>query len=365
MSVEVLQRKMIIHEARHDLESFYWLLLWLVLRHTRHSELDYHGRLEDLFDQKTEEKCADTKKLWLMRDVEGFEVLDNAPLNELLKDFAKLCDANSELKPPLRAPSPVTYANALQLFDRALGRPDWPQGDKAIIFQPEEGPEMVHEARPRSTWASTNQSALARLSQRGANVAPRGSRSLIEDDCPDAAAANMLPIAGGSLVGDADPHTPRTVNSASDAPAIERQQSRRYMSDPNSPSPSVRGQMRPPPLPLRAQLPFPNAGGVRAASEELSHLRSHSAGQAASILPLKHIRSRSSDAIQPLKRNESLESRRTERRKRSHEEYVADAGELGQQSSSKRTRTQSRPQAPLPSTHKMELRKRTKSHTQR
>lgn len=58
MAVEVLQRRLVIHEARHDLESFYWLLLWLVLRHTRLSDYDVHGTLKDLFDHVKEEKCA-------------------------------------------------------------------------------------------------------------------------------------------------------------------------------------------------------------------------------------------------------------------------------------------------------------------
>ncbi|EPT01867.1 hypothetical protein FOMPIDRAFT_1161088 [Fomitopsis schrenkii] len=213
MAVEVLQRKMVIHEARHDLESFYWVLLWLVLRHTRHSEYDYHGRLKDLFDQITEEKCADTKKLWLMRDVEGFEVYDNPPLNSLLEGFAKLCNGNSELEPPLRVPSPVTHRSVLELFDRVLGRSDWPESDRAILFKPEEDVEQVCEARPRSTWASTNQSILSRLSQGGANTATRSSRSLIQDDYPAVLGSNMLPISGGSLTSDADPHTPRTVSS--------------------------------------------------------------------------------------------------------------------------------------------------------
>lgn len=54
----MLQRRLVIHEARHDLESFYWLLLWLVLRHTRLSDYDVHGTLKDLFDHVKEEKCA-------------------------------------------------------------------------------------------------------------------------------------------------------------------------------------------------------------------------------------------------------------------------------------------------------------------
>ena len=360
MSVEVLQQKMVIHEARHDLESFYWLLLWLVLRHTNHSEYDCHGRLKKLFDQITEEECADKKKLWLMRDVKRFKIYDNAPLNDLLKEFSVLCNANSELEPPLQAPSPVTHANVLQLFDRVLERPDWPQNDKARLFIPKQDPELVHEARPLTAWGSTNQSTLARLNQSGASAAPRTSHSLIQDDHPVATVAEAI-IARGSLAANAGPHTPRTVFSASEVPAIERQQSRRYMSDPNSPSPSARGKMPPPPLPLRIQLPFPSVGGVRAASERPGRLGSHSAGKAAGMPPPTHVRSRSSDAIQPPKSSEGNGQPRTERRKRSHEEYAVDAGEVREQSSSKRTRTQSGPQVPLPSTHGMELRKRTKS----
>ena len=365
MSVEVLQRKMIIHEARHDLESFYWLLLWLVLRHTCHSDADPHGRLKKLFDQATEEECADTKKVWLMRDAKHFKVYDNAPLSDLLKKFAELCNANSDIDPPLKTPSPLKHKRVLDLFDSVLGRADWPAGDRAILFKPEDDPEQVHEARPRTTWTSTHQGVLPGMRQGGVNAAPRNSRSLIQDDYLSATISNMLPIAGGSHAVDAEPHTPRTVSSASEVPGVEKQYARRYMSDPNAPSPSLRGQMRPPPIPHRSQLPFTRSNSARAASDGPSNLPSRSAGRAASIPPPTHIRSWSSGAVQPPRRTVSSQSKRSERRKRSHEEYTMDAGEPREQSSSKRTRTHSGTVAALPSTHGMVLRKRSKSQTQR
>ena len=27
----------VVHDVRHDIHSFYWVLLWVVLRHTRHT----------------------------------------------------------------------------------------------------------------------------------------------------------------------------------------------------------------------------------------------------------------------------------------------------------------------------------------
>ena len=363
MSIEVLQRKMVIHEARHDLESFYWLLLWLVLRHTNHSEYDCHGRLQKLFDEVTEECCADMKKLWLIRDVKRFKVYDNAPLDDPVKEFSRLCNANSEFEPPLQAPSPVTHANVLQLFDRVLERPDWPQNDKARLFLPKQDLELVHEARPRTTWESTNQSACARLDQSGTDAAPQASHSLIQDDRPVATVAEAV-ISRGSFASNAGPHTPSSVFSASEVSAIGWQRSRRY---PDSRSPYPRGKTPPSPLPLYVQLPFPSVGGVRTASERPGRLGSHSAGKAAGMLPPMHVRSRSSDTIQPPKSSEGDGPPRTVRQKRSRGEYAADAaGEAREQSSSKRTRTQSGPHwVPLPSTHNMELRKRTESQTQR
>ncbi|KAI0750186.1 hypothetical protein C8Q80DRAFT_1166504 [Daedaleopsis nitida] len=41
IACQLLDRKLIIHDARHDLESFFWVLIWVILRHTEHEH--YRG----------------------------------------------------------------------------------------------------------------------------------------------------------------------------------------------------------------------------------------------------------------------------------------------------------------------------------
>lgn len=186
-----------------------------------------------------------------------------------------------------------------------------------------------------------------------ANAAPRINRFLIPDDYPAVTVSDLLPIAGGPIGGD-DPHTPRIVSSTSEVPAVVLNHSRRYMPDPNSPSPSARGEMHPPPSPLRVQPPFSQAGGAIAASagQGPGHWRGGS-GQAATIPTRMYIRPQSFSSVQPSKRDESG-SQCQERRKRSHEEYEVDAGAPTLVSSSKHPRTLSEQAAP-PSDYGMQL----------
>ena len=69
MSIQVLQGKM-THEARHDLESFFWLLLYIVLRHTDHSLQSDPRALRSIFgaadDQTTD--CKRRKQSHLAFD---------------------------------------------------------------------------------------------------------------------------------------------------------------------------------------------------------------------------------------------------------------------------------------------------------
>ncbi|KAH9910421.1 uncharacterized protein B0H18DRAFT_469202 [Fomitopsis serialis] len=154
MAVEVLRGRGIVHQARHDLESFFWLLVWLVFRHTRHDHPDPHSLMKVLFDGPSDIACAGQKRGFFGSD---FAVHDNEPLSNLLNEFSNLCEGNSHRSASTPAPSPLTYAAVLDIFDRALARTDWPENDAAIPFKPagDNDTAPLHEARDGSTWMST------------------------------------------------------------------------------------------------------------------------------------------------------------------------------------------------------------------
>ena len=129
MAIEILETY-VAHDVRHDLESFFWLLLWVVLRYTRTTCRPINAVYSKVFDHQTEEASAVWKGHFLTREMR-WEVANNKPLTTLVSKFKDLCEtANTKL-----APVPLTYESVMALFDEALASPDWPQGDRGLPFK--------------------------------------------------------------------------------------------------------------------------------------------------------------------------------------------------------------------------------------
>ncbi|OBZ70715.1 hypothetical protein A0H81_09148 [Grifola frondosa] len=118
----------VIHQVNHDLESFYWVLIWIVLRHTAHNDPEGKLARDSLFKAgQYAGRVALMKLGWLTEDsviVEG-----NPPLSVLLRDFTRLC-----LKQFIRSKNdqdgdPLTYEAVLKIFDDALASDGWPEND--------------------------------------------------------------------------------------------------------------------------------------------------------------------------------------------------------------------------------------------
>lgn len=120
-----------IHEARHDLESFYWLLLWLVLRHTEHKETG--GRKDGawMFEpgRSPVPSDPDMRKGWILRNA-NVVVPGNQPLTTLLRELQGLCIRN--FLSAMHTVIPLTHEVVLAKFDEALARTDWPENDAAL-----------------------------------------------------------------------------------------------------------------------------------------------------------------------------------------------------------------------------------------
>jgi hypothetical protein len=61
MVIDVLMHKM--HEHKHDLRSFYWLLIWTLLHHADHNQGP--SACSKLFDVEDGELAAAQKEHWL------------------------------------------------------------------------------------------------------------------------------------------------------------------------------------------------------------------------------------------------------------------------------------------------------------
>ncbi|OJT05828.1 hypothetical protein TRAPUB_3323 [Trametes pubescens] len=138
MAVELLDPivKGIDHDSPHDIESFFWVLLWIVLRHTDHRYEGGKQGCEHVFKYGNDVEATGAKRAWLFRSIALDPVLvitGNAPLTDLLNSFHVLVYDATMTKMADRVP--LTYASVLDIFDAAIARDDWPVGDKALPFK--------------------------------------------------------------------------------------------------------------------------------------------------------------------------------------------------------------------------------------
>ncbi|KAI8976334.1 hypothetical protein BD414DRAFT_530958 [Trametes punicea] len=127
--------KAAVHHSGHDLESFYWVLLWIVLRHAAHDHVDGPKACEIAFPYGNDSRATGAKKAWIQRDL-PLKVVGNEPLSDLLEEFNDLvAEATRKMKWGKR--KPLAYDAVLDIFDRALARDDWPENDAAIPFMPD------------------------------------------------------------------------------------------------------------------------------------------------------------------------------------------------------------------------------------
>ena len=171
MAVEILATH-VAHDVRHDLESFFWLLLWVVLRYTRTTSWPKYRLYGEVFGAQTERDNLAHKKCFLDEDM-NWEVEGNKPLTTLVSKFKELVELQN---PPKRGPpaQPLTYEKVMTLFDEAIASPDWPQNDHALAFK------MPSRPAPSAT--------------QGGSQSASGSRGGEKRDAPDEPDPLLLPV---------------------------------------------------------------------------------------------------------------------------------------------------------------------------
>ncbi|KAI0641971.1 hypothetical protein C8Q79DRAFT_265404 [Trametes meyenii] len=125
MAIEMLNVPEIIHNTHHDLESFYWVLLWVVVRHTNHGQGE--DICNDVFKYGNDKDSANAKRGWLESVV--FDIPDNQPLSYLLKELTPLVLEHIPTTRRNAKPTLLTYEAVLEIFDTALAMPGWPEKD--------------------------------------------------------------------------------------------------------------------------------------------------------------------------------------------------------------------------------------------
>lgn len=115
------------HKAHHDLESFYWLTIWCLLRHADHDR-GVHA-CQDLLDAEGKQR-VNAKVTWLVMD-SAVDIKGNVSLSQLLKELGSLFE--EQMATSKHASKPITYEAILQVLDYALAKV-WPEGDRSRPF---------------------------------------------------------------------------------------------------------------------------------------------------------------------------------------------------------------------------------------
>ncbi len=134
MAINILKKKDAIHVPEHDLESFFWVLVWVVLRHTYHDDSEGDEACGNVFIYGNDKQSYTTKLGFLGDDDTYLGVKDNAPLTQLLREFKDIMRYRHNMQAP---PVPLTHDTVLAIFDKALDMEGWPTDDEArpVVLQ--------------------------------------------------------------------------------------------------------------------------------------------------------------------------------------------------------------------------------------
>ena len=131
MAVMLLLPDRRVHGVHHDLESFYWVLLWIVLQYTDYDHPAGQSAHSDIFKHGAEASFT-SKLVWLHGGARAkLSIRNNLPLTRLLKEFGDLCAHKVLADVDL-----LDYDEVLEIFDRMLDSDEystqWPVDDPPL-----------------------------------------------------------------------------------------------------------------------------------------------------------------------------------------------------------------------------------------
>ncbi|KAI0750194.1 hypothetical protein C8Q80DRAFT_1166551 [Daedaleopsis nitida] len=177
MAVELLSCKHCAHEVWHDLESFYWVLLWVVLRHTSHKHPLKDKAAADIFKYGDDSSAFGAKKMWLDKSSQDkLVIVNNRPLTHLLEKFRGLVRASSSGIPGTKR---LSYDAVEAIFSEALKSEGWPENDIARKYTlPETRTCTVQVAKPKR---QTKKGSAADAGSKAATGSKRKAQPVGED----------------------------------------------------------------------------------------------------------------------------------------------------------------------------------------
>ncbi|KAF7315804.1 hypothetical protein MIND_00096500 [Mycena indigotica] len=127
-----IHQRPIEHQVKHDLESFFYVLVWLTLRHGAHILTDKAKAAANLFDQTEDRVACGMKADWLTEQCQKGEsnpiVPENIPLSLLIQRLVVIVDKSLSRNKVDQQPMPATHEAFLECFDDVLAM-EWPVDD--------------------------------------------------------------------------------------------------------------------------------------------------------------------------------------------------------------------------------------------
>lgn len=127
MAYEILDVPGIIHNTHHDLESFYWVLLWVVVRHTAHDHMLGDDLCSLIFTFGNDNSSAAAKMKWL--ESGSLNIPKNKPLTYLMDELACIVLDHLPTRRKRATRVLLDYEGVLKIFDEAIKMPGWPNRD--------------------------------------------------------------------------------------------------------------------------------------------------------------------------------------------------------------------------------------------
>ncbi|KAJ7171579.1 hypothetical protein C8R43DRAFT_858730, partial [Mycena crocata] len=128
MAIEIMQADATTtHGPHHDLESFYWLLVWMILRHTNHTHPDNGRASSNLLH-------ATMKKGWI-RDRSPLDQSTNVALYNLMDGLTIAVEkqnprvASNSKYAEVAELKLLNYDDVLAIFRDEIASPQWPEND--------------------------------------------------------------------------------------------------------------------------------------------------------------------------------------------------------------------------------------------
>ncbi|OSC97835.1 hypothetical protein PYCCODRAFT_1480999 [Trametes coccinea BRFM310] len=119
------------HGPSHNVESFFWVLMWVVLRHTycyRQRWQAPDDLFKRLFGANVDHSACACKAAWLLNKRE-LTVYGNEPLTTLVRRLAWLVGVSQEFAYVSVPWQELTHSAVLAIFDEALAMDGWLEND--------------------------------------------------------------------------------------------------------------------------------------------------------------------------------------------------------------------------------------------